>query len=265
MVSAQWRPALGPRADRYLKAFARIEANGGKWTPGWNWAAFFGSTIWFLYRRMYLCASLNLLGPPLLWVVLPVILFSVPFNIEPGLEPAIAIVVLQLVAVFLLVPVFGDSIYYRHLKAKIARTGAATVKQAPSWGTAAGAFVIGVVLPGMVLAAVTSAYRDNWVRGGISEAMVEALALRMEITEFHDQNKRLPNQAEGDALRASPPSKRVKSVAWDASGERLVITMRDPFPDKRIAFPVTVQEGKLSWTCRSIDVERKSMPASCRD
>ncbi|MGH8765255.1 MAG: hypothetical protein ACRET8_06025, partial [Burkholderiales bacterium] len=65
MDTERLRTVLGPRRDRYLAKFARIERVRG-WVPGWNTAAFLHSTAWFWYRRMYGWSLLNLFAPLLL-------------------------------------------------------------------------------------------------------------------------------------------------------------------------------------------------------
>lgn len=42
--------------DWYRKAFAKIEANGGKFTWVWSWWALFGGIFFYLYRKAYIAA-----------------------------------------------------------------------------------------------------------------------------------------------------------------------------------------------------------------
>lgn len=48
----------------YLSRFNRYAMDPAGFHPGWNWAAFFFTFWWFLYRKMYLWAALVFL---LLW------------------------------------------------------------------------------------------------------------------------------------------------------------------------------------------------------
>jgi hypothetical protein len=43
---------------KFLPAFRRYGAQPSGVTPGWNWAAFFFTFWWYLYRKMYLWAAL---------------------------------------------------------------------------------------------------------------------------------------------------------------------------------------------------------------
>ena len=41
------------RLDYYLKRFESFDDRGGGLIPSWNWAAFFFTWLWVLYRKMY--------------------------------------------------------------------------------------------------------------------------------------------------------------------------------------------------------------------
>ncbi len=43
---------------KFLPKFKSYDVNPAAFQPGWNWAAFFFSFWWFLYRKMYLWALL---------------------------------------------------------------------------------------------------------------------------------------------------------------------------------------------------------------
>jgi hypothetical protein len=57
---------FGPRADRYLKVYEKLRADpsmGWFYLPGWSWAVFFGSFVWFFYRKQYLAGAAAILVP----------------------------------------------------------------------------------------------------------------------------------------------------------------------------------------------------------
>jgi len=150
----QWRAALGPNADRYLKRFQKISASGRRWMPGWNSAAFLHSTGWFCYRRMYGWAALNFFAP---WILLIGLVFIAGW-IAPAVNLdalALAILVVCLICVFVLVPVFADSLYHRHLATRLQQA-----KPPSIWtGTAAAALVL-VWFVAFVFAVVLPSYGD---------------------------------------------------------------------------------------------------------
>ena len=48
---------IGPNATTYLPLFRKYAVNPNGFNAGWNWAAFFFSFWWYLYRKMYLWAA----------------------------------------------------------------------------------------------------------------------------------------------------------------------------------------------------------------
>ena len=46
----------------YQERFATFDANGGKFTPTWNWAAFLFGIFWYLFKGMWAKALIMLLA-----------------------------------------------------------------------------------------------------------------------------------------------------------------------------------------------------------
>ena len=102
-------------------------------------------------------------------------------------------------------------------------------------------------------------------RALISEAVLDSAALRTRVAQFHEARRRLPQEAEVGAFQVPPSDlKRAQSVVWDAAGRRIVVIAGNPQPGKRFALQAEVRDGTLTWTCRTIDLDVKYLPASCR-
>lgn len=255
----RWRAAIGSNADRYLGRFKRIEKAGG-WAAGFNMAAFLHSTGWFWYRRMFRWAGLNLLAPFLVLALLLGIGFLMP---RSNLDSVASIgALLYAVVVFVLVPVFADSIYYRELRTRLADPRAKPAR--PSAWTFIGALAMGALWFCIVYVAVAPMYADYTPRSKMSEAVLSASEMRNEITEFFDKERRLPGPSEAGRFHTARPSKYVENVAYEPGESRIVVTMREVQPGKRFALYATVKDGTLDWSCRTIDVERKYLPNACR-
>jgi len=256
----RWRTAIGANAGYYLRRFKRI-AEAGRWAPGWNMAAFLHSTGWFWYRRMYLLAGLNLIAPFFVLFLLLVIGLQLP---RANLDSFAAIVgLLYVVAVFVVLPIFADSIYYRQVAARLADPR--TAPKPPSWWTLLGALALGVAWLCMVGIGVTPMYAGYGPRAKVSEAILSASATRKELTEFFEKERRLPGPEQAARFRAESPSKYVESVVYEPAEKRIVVTLREVQPGKRFAFYAAVGDGNLAWTCRTIDLERKYLPSTCRE
>ena len=259
----RWRAAIGWNAEYYLRRFKRIAEAGG-WAPGWNMAAFLNSTGWFWYRRMFGWALLNLGAPFVLLFVLAITkyAFAPLVNLD---YPVLIVFTAYLIALFVLVPMFADSIYYRRLRVRLA--DAQSKPRSPSVGTAIGGIAFGgtwfalglLILLGLIYTA------DHKARLNISWAIVSASGTRDEITEFHARHRRLPGPQEARQFRTDSPLSWVENVVYEPAERRIVITLREIQPGKRFALYAHESGGQLVWTCRTIDLEKKYLPATCRD
>jgi len=256
----RWRAAIGANADRYLRRFRRIREAGG-WAAGWNTAAFLHSTGWFWYRRMYGWSGFNALAPFLVLALLLALGMAAP---RSNLDSIAAIVGLSyLAAVFVLIPVVADSIYYRQLGKRLADPRA--TPRPPSALTLIGALGMGLLWLCIVYIAAAPMYADSTPRARMSEAILSASATRTEVSEFFANERRLPGPAEASRFRVAQPSKYVETVAYEPAEKRIVVTLREIQPGKRFALYADAKDGNIIWTCRTIDVDRKYLPSSCRE
>jgi len=114
-----YRAAIGPQnQDYYLGKFLRFDQGGAR--VSWNWGAFFLTFYWLLYRKMWLNA--------LAYFVLPyIIMFTVAFVgtlIGFGESTVGMAYFLMLAIIFVCPPLFGDALYHRHCRNKIAEAKA---------------------------------------------------------------------------------------------------------------------------------------------
>jgi hypothetical protein len=114
-----YRAAIGPQnQDYYLRKFLHFDQGGTRLS--WNWGAFFQTFYWLLYRKMWLNA--------LAYFVLPyVIMFTLAFFgtlIGFGEGTVGTAYLLMLAALFVGPPLFGDALYHRHCRQKIAEAKA---------------------------------------------------------------------------------------------------------------------------------------------
>ena len=259
MEPERWRAAIGPRADRYLKRFEKIERAGGGWVPGWNVAACLHSTGWFWYRRMYDWAWVNFFAPVLMLV--PLVPVSIWMGPEVNLATAAAIIATgYLATVFVLLPMYADSIYFRHLKKRERKDPAAL---RPSAWTALGAFGIALV-PFVPVLVMVQEYEYRANREKVAEGVSIVATLQSPIAAFYETHKRLPDQREAAQFRHSSPMKFTASVGWDAARKAIVATLGEHFNGKRFEIAAQEKDGALVWTCRTIDLEPKYLSGACR-
>ena len=66
-AASDYEAAIGKNRGYYLPRFEEFDRGGP--TLGWHWPAFFVTTPWFLYRKMWLIGILNVVYPFALLVV----------------------------------------------------------------------------------------------------------------------------------------------------------------------------------------------------
>jgi hypothetical protein len=133
MNAQQMEWAIGPRAEYYLRQFAKFERAGASTLPTWNWPAFLFSTSWFTYRRLDGYAMANFFLPI-------VFLWFAMMLAHGGGFLAWLVGGTYVVVAFVLIPMHANGIYYRRLKAQFARAtapecrcGEIVAATAPAW------------------------------------------------------------------------------------------------------------------------------------
>ena len=245
-----------PLRGRYLRHFERMQAANRSWVPGWNFAAFLHSTGWFWYRRMYAWSILNLIAP----VLVLFLLVLAGRSLLPGSEMATvmaAVGIAYLLLVFVLLPLYADSLYLYRLK----REGKAP--KPPSVFTALGALVV-IVVPAYIAYVTAQAQLQYAPRERAREGLSRAQALRTPVAEFYANEGRLPGPQEAAKFTQRDPMKFTKSVGWDAERRAIVVTLGERDGGRRFEIAAVEKAGALEWVCRTIDFGAKYLPGSCR-
>lgn len=169
-------------------------------------------------------------------------------------------------------PAYANLFYYRHLSALIGRVAASAEDKAarkalrpPSFATGVEALVTAIlvlVIPGFLLAA-PAWYADYAPRAKVGETVLLANSLKQPITDFYHEHRRLPALHEAEKFRVDG-GKYAQSMAYDAGSRMIAVTLGDRFKDKRFARHAEEKDGTIVWSCRTIDLEPKYLPAACR-
>jgi hypothetical protein len=268
---------VGPKnADYYAAKFAAFSRGAGK--IGWNWPAFFISSIWLLYRKMWLNAALYWLALPLVLAILSYIIGAL-VDEETGTS---FYYLCYLVVAFLLVPMFANYLYYRHAQAKVRKVAAVTSspeQQAAELERIGGtSSVVLIIVPiflvsliGILAAIAIPAYQDYTIRAQVAEALNLAAGSKIAVAEYYADEGRFPAD---NAEAGLPPAEQISgayvaSVAID-QGHIIAIygeQAHDLISGKGVVLvpaPGNEAEAVLEWTCYSDSLEPKHLPASCR-
>ncbi len=184
-----YRAAIGERSqDYYLRHFARFDGEGKAGTS-WNWAAYWTTFNWLVYRRMWgwaLAYVAALIG-------LALLVFGVgKLVLNYSDTSAILLSLLLLTAAFVVPGLYANAWFYTHCNEKIT----AALNKAPEIKEAAA-----------LLAADAPQSRRLWVLA-LGNAAVLALALSM-LNWFQTSESALPQLAReqsGTLQPATPPA-----------------------------------------------------------
>jgi hypothetical protein len=257
---------IGPNSEWYVKSFERI-ARRGILESSWLWPAFYASSGWFFYRRMYRWAAGNLIAAALFLITC---VRDSPAYVGDLVAPYVFAA--YVLALYLAVPISASWLYYRNISAR-------RIVAPPSMWTALGAVVIGIAAAAMAWGPFSWAIRDYYAdynaRNVVPAGIPIAQRLAREVSAFYKAHGRLPDSEEAKKLSSAErllPSGitlsniGVRDVVYDAPTKRIVITYSYFLIDgKRIAVHATEKAGALDWSCRAIDVPRKLLPTACKD
>jgi len=265
---------LGPKnTDYYLGKFANFKSHGS--SVSWNWPAFFISSIWFLYRKMWLNAFLY-------WIVLPIVLVVLTGVIAASGAAATSGVFYYgayWFVTFLIVPMFANRLYYQHAQKKIDKVVSVTsspeqqsIEVARRGGTSAvGLVIIPLILVffvGIIAAISIPAYNDYTVRAQVSEGLNLSGGAKAAVTEYYQDTGELPdnNMVAGLAPADDISGMYVSNVVVDSGA--IVVTYggqsHNVIAGKSLVLSPETNAGNVTWVCYSDSIPGKHLPAACR-
>jgi len=265
----------GPKnADYYAQRFAQFKTGGS--AISWNWPAFFFTSLWLLYRKMWLYAFGY-------WIVLPIVLIVFSMIIEAlGGESASDLFYngTYLFIALVLAPVFANRLYYGHAQNKVNKVAAISSsadQQAAELARIGGtSSVVLVVMPfvliafvGILAAIAIPAYQDYTIRAQVSEGMNLSGSAKAAVTEYFQATGEL---AANNEIAGLPPANAiagnyVASVAVDSGS--VVITygnQANAVIDGKVLvmIPETQSDREIVWSCSSPSIAPKHLPSFCR-
>jgi len=293
-TAALYETAIGRNSGYYLPRFEEFDRGGSK--LGWHWPAFFVTSFWFLYRKMWVPGILNLVYPWVMTVVLTIVVavFSQAFKAHPVLFGVLAWLVLA--APSILLPMFANAIYWRHIRgliegmpasvaavpekrnARLERDGGTGVGALVAVIAVASFFFVGFV--GILAAIAIPAYQDYTIRAQVSIGLQDATHIKAGVADYWAENEAWPEHA--DILDRTPSGKYVTSV--EVHGGSIVITYggeaNSNISGKRLALmPGVTEQGDVVWICgnaglpegvqpaggpQGAELDNKYLPAVCR-
>jgi type IV pilus assembly protein PilA len=229
---ADYETAIGQNAEYYLPKFEEFDRGGSK--LGWNWPAFFATTPWFCYRKMWGWGMGNIAWFwGILTFVAPIAVGIAAASAGEGDPTAAIIKVCALLGVLMVIPwvvlpMFANALYWRRIN-QVIRNVPPSIRDQPdkraarierNGGTGAGAMIgvlIGgaflfVVIIGILAAIAIPAYQDYTIRGQTVEGLTLAAGPKAAVAEYYAQNEAWPENSEAAGVNADISGIYVQSV-----------------------------------------------------
>jgi pilin len=99
-------------------------------------------------------------------------------------------------------------------------------------------------------------------RRAVSEAIAEAAPLKARVEQLYASKAALPKAGDPE-FRIDKP-KSAQRIEWNPKAGVIITMEGQPYPGKSFAYEPIVQDGRIEWTCRALDIETKYLPAACR-
>jgi len=292
---ADYESAIGPNSGYYLKYFEQFDA--GESRASWNWPAFFVSSWWCLYRKMWLWGILTLLWPWIMFFVFSIVVGIAAAATKSAPIAAIVICSLILIAPYFLLPIYANAFYWRHINrlieslpksiatvpdkrlARLERNGGTGV--GPMIAVMVGGGFFFIFIFGIIAAVSIPAYQDYTIRSQITEGLNLASMAKAEVAEYYAEKKAWPEQED---LGGEPRSGKYVTEVIVKSGS-VVITygnaVNSQLTGQRLAIlPGVTSSGDIVWACGNhalpdgvesgtgpygSDVLNKYLPKDCRE
>lgn len=274
-IGEYYKAVLGPKNQNYyMGQFAIFDAEG-KTSASWHWPAFFITTYWLLYRKMWLAALLYFIFPYLFFVVIGMIAAATNGSANTIIG---AVYLVYLAAIFFLPPMYANALYYNHCKKKIAGVMASTVDTQRQLGKLSGKggtsgivmfillFFLFFAFLGILAAVAIPAYQDYTSRARVAQAFELGRSAENLVSNYYNRNQSLPGSL-GEAGFAArlPPS--VNMINMDTRNGTLSIMMKGGALINGKSFelqPALDENKQLYWICTSANIRDRYLPPECR-
>lgn len=274
---------LGSRnAGYYLRVFRKFETGGG--ILSWNWPAFFITSAWFLYRRLWIWFFVS-------WLGLPLVAFTAG-AISSTLHPIFGLGVFVFVY-FCLAPIFANYIFYHRAIVHVAAAKATSprletqVSAAERMGgtNAMGAWIFCIIVYSLSTANILFSVSTLTKQAGIktrpvpmevtenfeanlqSEAAVNATIEARQLVElYYMDHSRYPLDDTEAGFEYRGPYPNVKAI-YILEGRVVIEFDATASPELRneSIFMIPSYNGAgFSWSCGSPSIDRAYLPTRCR-
>lgn len=272
-----YKAIIGSKSQNYyLPIFKRFDDNG-KIGISWNWAAFFITFYWLLYRKMWLNALIYFLLPYLGLIPLSIIAAIAESNNSAGMAIIAGLgYLIYFLALFILPPLYANALYYKHCQKKIAETKATSNDTQRQLGELAGkggtsniaAILIGLVVIfaviGVLAAISIPAYQDYVMRSRLVQAISVSHPATETVSQYVYQHQTVPNSL-SEAGFTTPLPHSIKNMTIDSQNGVITVLMAEgSIKDKSLLWIPSIENEQIVWVCTSYDIPQRYLPSQCK-
>ena len=281
--------AIGPRSEYYRPLFEQYDARGAGLS--WHWPAFFATSAWFVYRKLYLPGILNFFWPSILTLVIGLLIST--RVLSPGVGGSLILLLGPLP--WIVLTLTANRIYWRRVKGLIGETPAyddpvrrtreleriGGVAQGPMAAMVVFTVLYGVGSMGVLAAVAIPAYQDYTLRAQVAEGYTIGSSYMDSVTDFRERTGGWPRTF--DMIDRSPQTGRFISSLRLEQGSIVIVyggkANRKLQGRVLILHPGIDAGRKVHWACGNrrpaevvewapgpsgADLEARYLPLRCR-
>jgi Tfp pilus assembly protein PilE len=269
-----YKAIIGPKnQDYYLRHFFRFDIDG-KISATWHWPSFLATFYWLIYRKMWLNALIYFFLPYLF-----LMLFGIVGVVTGGSADMLIGMgyILYFVAIYILLPMYANALYYKQCKKTIAAVQATTQGTQRQLGELSGKggtsniviifilIITFVALIGILAAIAIPAYQDYTTKARTAQAASIGKAATESVGNYYNQYRAIPQSLEATGFALTLPSS-VKGITVNSQTGTVTITMDGTvIGGKSLLFvPSQDANGQLVWSCMSDEIQDRYLPHDCR-
>lgn len=129
--------------------------------------------------------------------------------------------------------------------------------------------MIVVAIIGILAAIAIPAYQDYTIRAQVSEGLSLSAGAKTAISEFYQDSGAWPTN--NDTAGVAPPTDITGRYVTSVTIDNNIITVNynqaavnDAIQDTNLRLTASTDGGSVLWTCDSLDLDGRHLPAACR-
>lgn len=130
--------------------------------------------------------------------------------------------------------------------------------------------MIVVAIIGILAAIAIPAYTDYTARAKITEAVGALASAKTSVSEYYTSMGKMPADADAAGINEAPAGSYVDNVAYDLTSPTVstvtatIKNVNGTADTKKFKLTGTGSDAGVTWSCATVDLDQKYLPANCR-